>query len=44
LEFALEIGQSYLDIAQGDLGIQMSKQLHQHGEADAGAWQRAGRL
>ena len=36
-EFALEINQSYVDVAHGHLGIYMAEYLHQDRKADTGA-------
>ncbi len=37
LELALEVGEGDIDIAHGHLGVDVAEQLHQNGEADAGA-------
>ena len=42
LKLALKIGQGYVDIAHGHVGVHMAEQLHQNGEADSGAKQFGG--
>ena len=37
LELAFEIGEGDIDVAHGHLGVDVAEQLHQNGEADAGA-------
>ncbi len=36
LELALEVGKSDLDITHGHVGVDVSEEFHEHGEADAG--------
>src|SRR5580692_1544103 len=37
LELAFKIGESHIDVTHGHGGVDVAKQLHQNGEADAGA-------